>query len=64
MISGEHWMKHVDLRGKSLLTMVADSEFVWVASSSGIFRLDQQTKRINDLWFEKMFDHILYMTWN
>jgi len=45
-------------KGQIITSMVADSEFVWVASSSGIFRLDQQTKRINDLWFEKMFDHI------
>ena len=38
--------------------MEADSEFVWIASSSGISRLNQRSKRENPIGFEKMFNHV------
>ena len=45
-------------RGQIITDMEADSEFVWIASSSGISRLNQRSKRVNQIGFEKMFNHV------
>ncbi len=44
--------------GQIITDMEADSEFVWIASSSGISRLNQRSKRENPIGFEKMFNHV------
>lgn len=45
-------------RGQIITDMETDSEFVWIASSSGISRLNQRSKRVNQIGFEKMFNHV------
>jgi len=44
--------------GSIITALEADSEFVWIASSSGISRLNQRNKRENPLGFEKMFKYV------
>ena len=43
--------------GHMITDMVADSQYVWVSSSSGLFRMDQKTKRVSDFGFEHLFAH-------
>lgn len=43
--------------GQVIKDMVADSEYVWVASSSGLFRMNQNDKRVYQYGFEEIFDH-------
>jgi ligand-binding sensor domain-containing protein len=43
--------------GKVITDMVADSENVWVASSSGLFHMNQKDKRVQRIGFEKIFNH-------
>ncbi len=44
--------------GQIITDMEVDSEFVWIASSSGISRLNQHSKNENPLGFEKTFNHV------
>lgn len=44
--------------GQIITDMEADSQYVWIASSSGISRLDQKSKRSNPIGLEKMFKYI------
>lgn len=44
--------------GQIITDMEVDSEFVWIASSSGISRLNQHSKSGNPLGFEKTFNHV------
>ena len=44
--------------GQIITDMEADSEFVWIASSSGLTRINQSSKRSNPIGFEKIFNHI------
>jgi len=55
----DYWRTFDETRGffgNVIIDMVADSEYVWVASSSGLFRMNQTDKRVHQLGFEKMFD--------
>ena len=44
--------------GQVITDMEADSTFVWIASSSGITRLEQRSKHSNLLGFERLFKHV------
>ncbi|MFQ6678499.1 MAG: hypothetical protein ACE5D0_09290 [Fidelibacterota bacterium] len=43
--------------GQVITDMTADSEYVWVASSSGLFQMNQNDKRVRQNNFEKIFAH-------
>lgn len=44
--------------GNIVTDMAADSHFVWIATSTGIYRMNQQDKRIHNLDFEQFFDQM------
>jgi len=57
----DFWRTFDEARGFSgsiITDLESDSEFVWVASSSGISRLNQHNKRENPLGFEKIFNYV------
>jgi len=43
--------------GRKITDLVADSQFVWIASSSGLFQMSSKEKRVETVGFEKIFNN-------
>ena len=43
--------------GHIITDMLSDGQYVWIAGSSGLFRMDQKSKRVTDYGFEHLFDN-------